>query len=134
MMNTQFTYHKEKLTNWLLTITLFFSIFTFSGYAGNSELRLEQENVPELIISNKQTTYKRTISYKKAFKFIICKDLLKSPCKNWRNTLFTLNILTKVKFKSISRQFYAFKTADFFLQPKNIPQSSDEDIFLTSIG
>ena len=134
MTSTQFTYHKDKTTKWLLTVTLFFSIFTFSGYAGNSQSRQQQATQTELVISNNHKTCKRTISFKKAFELISCNDFLISPYKNWTNTLFTYNLLTKVKLDSISRQFCSHKSADHFLQAKTVSQSSDEDIFATFIG
>ncbi len=134
MTNTQFTYHKDKLTKWLLTVTLFFSILTFSGYAGNSQSRQQQATQTELVISNNHKTCKRTISFKKAFELTSCNDFLINPYKNWTNTLFTYNLLTKVKLDSISRQFCSYKSADHFLQVKTIPQNSDEDIFATFIG
>jgi len=133
MTNTRYTYHKDKLTKWLLTVTMFFSIFTFSGYAGDSQSRQQQPTQTEIVISNHKT-WKRTIPFKKAFERISCNDFLVSNCKNWTNTLFTYNILTKVKLDSISRQFCSHKPAGHFLQVKTIPQSSDEDIFTTFIG
>jgi hypothetical protein len=134
MTNTQYTYNKDKLTKWLLTVTLFFSIFTFSGYAGNSQSRQQQATQTELVISNNHKTCKRTISFKKAFELVSCNAFFISPYRNWTNTLLTYNLLSKVKFDSISKQFCSHKSADHFLQVKTIPQNSDEDSFATIIG
>jgi hypothetical protein len=134
MKNVQFTYLKDKLTKWLLTVVLFFSIFTFSGYDGNSQSRQQQATQTELVISNCHKTCNRTISYKKAFGLFSYNNFFISPCKNWTNTLFTYSILTKVKLDSISSQFYSHKPAFHFLQVKTIPQISDEDNFVTFIG
>lgn len=133
MTNTQFASHKDKLTKWLLTATMVFSIFTFAGYAGNSQLRQQQATQTELVISNNDKTCKRTISYKKAFELISFNTLNRSD-KNWTSALFTFNILTKVKLDNISGQFYSHKPANHFLQVKTIPQSSDEHIFARFIG
>jgi hypothetical protein len=134
MTNVQFPYHKDKLTKWLLTVSLLFSIFTFSGYAGNYQSRQQQATQTELVISINHKTCKRTISYKKAFELISSNDFLISPYNSWTNTLFIYNILTKVKLDSISRQFCFRRSADHFLQKKSIPQSSDEDFFVIFIG
>jgi hypothetical protein len=134
MTNAQFTYHKDKLTKCLLAAALLFSVFTFSGYDGNCQSSYKQTAKTELIFSNNCKTCKRTISYKKAFELIPYNDFLISPFKNRTNTLFAYKILTKVKLDSISRRFYSHKSADCFLQVKTIPQSSDEDIFITFIG
>jgi len=133
MKNIQLTY-KDKLTKWLLTITLLFSVFTFSGYASNSQSRQQQATQTELVISNNHKTCKRVISYKKYFELISYNDFLISTYISWANTLFTYNILTKVKLDSISKQFYSYKSTGRFLQVKTIPKSSDEDIFVTFIG
>lgn len=134
MKNAQFTYHKDKLTKWLLTVTLLFSIFTFSGYADNYHSRQSQTTQTELVISSNQQSCKRTISYKKAFELSIINDFLIFSYKSWTNALFTYNILTKVKFDSISKQYCSHRPADRFPQIKAIPKSSDEDILVTFIG
>lgn len=130
MTNARYTDFKSKLTQWLLRVTLIFAIFTVSGYAGNSE-PIQQKGVQtELVISGNYKASKRTISYIKAFKLIRYNDQLTSTCNSWINTLFTYNILTEVKFNSISRQFYSHRSASRFLPVKTIPQSTDEDIFV----
>lgn len=134
MTNTRYTYHKDKLTKWLLSVTLFFSIFIFSGYAGNSQSRQQQKTQTEIVISDNLKTCKRTISLKKAFELISYNDLLISPYKNWTNALFAFNIITKVKLDNNSRQFCSQKFAPNFFQVKTNPQSSDEDIFGSYIG
>jgi hypothetical protein len=134
MRNIKHTYHKIKLTNWLLTVTLFFSFFTFSGYAGNFQSIQQKPTQTELVISNKRKSCKQVISYRKAFGLLIDNEFLISPYKNWTNALYAYNILTKVKFDFISKQFNFLTFVDRFLQIKTIPQSSDEDIFATFIG
>jgi hypothetical protein len=134
MKNTKHTYHKIKLKNWLLPVTLFFSFFTFSGYAGNFQSIQQKATQIELVILNNHKSCKQLISYKKAFGLLIDNIFSISPYKNWNNILHTCNVLTKVKFDSISKQFNFLKFVDHFLQIKTIPQSSDEDIFATFIG
>jgi hypothetical protein len=134
MRNTKHTYHKIKLTNWLLTVTLFFSFFTFSGYGCNFQSIQQKPTQTELLISNMRKSCKQVISYRKAFGLLIDNEFLISPYKNWKNILHGYNLLTKVKFDSILKQFNFLKFVDHFLQIKTIPQSSDEDIFATFIG
>jgi hypothetical protein len=134
MTSNRPTYYKGKLTKWLLTVTLFFSIFTFTGYAGHSQPGRQQATQTERVLSNHHKTCKRTISYKKAFAPSSCNDFIISPYKNWTNTLFTYHLLTKVAFGSMSMRFLSQKPARHFLREKTIPQSSDEDIFTTFIG
>ena len=129
MTNAQFTYPKDKLAKWLLKVTLFLSVFAFSGYGGNDQSRCQQAIQTELVSSNTHTPCKRTIPYKKAGGLIPCNDCFKGPYKNWTNALFNFNILTKVKLNNISRRFCFHKSVRCFLQPKTIPQNSDADIF-----
>jgi hypothetical protein len=132
-MKTQYPY-KDKLTKWLFTVTLLFSIFTFSGYAGNSQSRQLETNQTELVVSNYSKICKRAVSYKKGVELSHLISPLSNSDKNWINVLFTYNILAKVKLDNISRQFYYYVPTNHFLQVKTIPQSSDEDIFATFIG
>lgn len=134
MMNTKYPYYKDKLTKWFLAVTLLFSIFTFSVYAGNSQSRQLGTTKTELVVSNNPIICKRAVSYKKGLELIRFISPLNSSDKNWINSLFTYNILIKVKLDNISRQFYSHKPANHFLQIKTNPQSSDEDLFATLIG
>ncbi len=133
MMKTQYPSYKNRLTKWLLTVTLLFSVFTFSGYAGNSQSRQLETTHTELVVSSNPKIYKRAVSYKKGMELILFSPLISSD-KNWVNTLLTYNLLTKVKLDTISRQYYSHKPVNHFLQVKTIPQNSDEDIFATFIG
>jgi hypothetical protein len=132
-MKTQYSY-KDRLKKWLLTVTLLFSIFTISGYSGNSQSRPLETTQIELVASNNPKIYKRSVSYKKGIELFHFISPLNSSYKNWANALFTYNILTKVKLNTISRQFYSHKPANHFQQVKTIPQSADDDIFATFIG
>ncbi|GAA0886506.1 hypothetical protein GCM10009120_51050 [Sphingobacterium siyangense subsp. cladoniae] len=128
MTNAQFTYHKVKLTTWLLTVTLLFSIFTFSGYVGNNKPRHQQAPQTELLISINHKPCRQAFSYKKVFELIRTNEFSISSYKSWTNTLLTYNILTKVKIDSISKQFRFHMFAECFLSVKTIPQGSEEDI------
>lgn len=134
MKNTQFTYQKNKLTKWLLSVTLFFCVFNFTAYAGNSQSISFETAKTELIISNNYKAFKRIISFKKALEFITCNDFSINSYKNWTNTLLNYNLLIKVKFISMSRAFCSYNTTRNFLQAKTFPQSSDEDFILTFKG
>lgn len=134
MTNTHFTYPKEKLIKLLLTVTLLFSIFTFSGYAGNYQSKQQQKAQTELVISSKHKTFKRALSCKKAVELLSCKDCLVRTYCGLTDRLFACNLLAKVNFVSVSRQFCSHGSATRFLQVKTIPQSSDEDAFLPFIG
>jgi hypothetical protein len=115
-------------------VTLLFSVFTFSGYSGNSQSKLKPDTQSELLLSNNQKTGKRTISYKKAFELTRVYSNCNSHCTNWTNAQLIYNLQIKIKLNSISGQFYLYKFTLPFQQVKTIPQSSDEDIFEFYIG
>ena len=132
MTDARPTYPKYKLTKWFLTVTLFFSILTFSGYAGTSQTKV-QATQTELLITDKRKTCKRIILYEKSFELSSYNDFVFTPFRNWRNTLVRYNKLTKVKLDSILRQFFSHKLANHFLQVKTISQNSDEDGLVTCL-
>jgi hypothetical protein len=134
MNKTLYPYYKNKLTKWFLTVTLLFSIFTFSGYSGNSQSKQLENIQTEIVVSNNLKTLKKTVSYKKGIELTAFVPLYNNFDKNWANALFTYNILTKVRLNTISSELYSHKPANHFLQVKTIPQNSDEDIFATFIG
>lgn len=132
-MNSKLTYHKDKLTKLLLAVALFLSIFTFSGYAGNSQSRQQLVVKTELVFSTNYKICRSSISYKKASEPIYSNFSSISFYKNWTNTLFAYDILTKLKLDSILRQACP-RPVGHFLQVKTIPQSSDEGILSTFAG
>lgn len=129
MTNTRYIVLKKELTQWFLRVTLLITLFTVSGYAGNAQSRQQEATKTELIISNNHKTDKRTLSYKFCCQLTRCRGILIRPYKSWINTLFTYEILTKVKFKSISKRFCSHRPASWFLLVKT-PKSTDEDIFV----
>jgi hypothetical protein len=133
MKNNQYTYHSFKLTKWLLTVSLLFSIFAFTGYAGNYQLVQQQSTQIVLVISNDQPACSCIILYQKEFVFSGANESLNCLRKNWTNTLIVYNVLTKVKLDNISKQFYANDPACCLLQVKTIPQSFSENVLITLI-
>jgi hypothetical protein len=121
---------KRKLTQLLLRVVLLFTIFTISGYADNHQMGQRQRVRTELVISGNYKVSIGTISYKKAFKPIRFYNLFISRYKSWNNTLFTYDVLTQVKLKSIARQFCFHRPSIRFLLVKTIPKNSDEDTFV----
>lgn len=57
---------KSKLSKWLLTATLFLSVFSFSGYVGQNQSRQSVIKQTELVVAFTSKINKPTISYKKA--------------------------------------------------------------------
>jgi hypothetical protein len=123
------TYYQNRMLKWLLSITLLFSVFSFSGYTGNSPLSHLQSTQTELVISKVQKTGKQTFSFKKAFELFHGNELALSPNINWSNALFASNLRTQVKLSSASKHFYTHVSGNRFLPEKTIPQSTDEDIY-----
>jgi hypothetical protein len=64
-MKSLSTYPKNSLSQFLLVLSLFFTVFAFSGYAGNSKSQEQQTTKTELVLSDNYKTGKRIISYKK---------------------------------------------------------------------
>jgi hypothetical protein len=128
MINAEYTYPKDKLTKWMLTISLFFSILSFSTYDGYSHTNQQQTTKTELVISSKGNICKWTVSYKSTIGLINTNSLLIWTIKNWSNTLSAYSIITKVRFDSISRQFCMNRSATRFIQIKTIPKSSEEEL------
>ncbi len=134
MINTKHPYYKDRLTKWLLTLTLLFSVFTFLCNIGNLQTRQQESKQIEIVASINSKIYNRAISYKKGLKLVSFISPINALYKSWKNSLITSNLLTKVKLDNISKQYQSHKFAYRFLQVKKISQSSDEDIFATLIG
>lgn len=133
-MNTCFTFRKDPALKWLLAVTMLFSIFTVSGYAGNAGPKQQQATQTELVLSSFHKAAGRTISYKRALGLLYATVPAIHPGSNWKNTLFACNLLGKVKLDRISGQYRASTPGISPAQVKTIPQSSDEDVTALFIG
>lgn len=128
-MKTQLRYPKSKLSNFLLVISIFFSVLTFSGNSGNSKSQEQQTTKTELVFSDNYKTGKRIISYKKGIALSPEYNSFNKSKECEKPALSVYNKLTKVKFEANSKQLYSFKPAEPFFQVKTIPQNSTTEFY-----
>ena len=131
-MNNKTIYRKNKLTKYLLTISMLFSVFTFYGFVGQSISQQHKTTQTELVFSSKKTL-KKKVFYKKAVSLSL-ESVLNSSLTYFKNVLMSYNVLTKVAFNSVSKKTQSFELINIFLQRKTIPQISDQDNFLFLIS
>lgn len=134
MTNTSHKYHKKTLLKWLLTVTLLFSVFSFSENANNFQLNNLQNPQIELVLSYNNESNKKTVSYSKLFNVIVCAKSTTCIFCNWISTILNYNQQLKIKFQYLLEQFNSYKSTNHFLNVKIISQNSDEDIFATFVG
>lgn len=133
MTNSSLKYHKNKLSKWLLTITLLFSVFTFSGYGDTSQFAHQQKTQTALVCSTDDKAGKPALSCKKSVIHTHKSTFLYNCNRNDTRILITSTKLIKVKLDHVSKKYHSIKRADTFLQLKSVPQKSGKDIFI-SIG
>lgn len=131
MVNVK-TYRKYKQSKWFLMLPLFFSVFAFSGYTGNSQPGQQKNLQTELVVSNKSKVIKHTVIFATTHSYALVTSTLHKTHEYEANYLFAFNCLDQVSFKSISKQFYSFYPDLSLLQIKTNPLSLDEEI-ITSI-
>lgn len=122
---------KTKLKKWLLTATLFLSVFSFSGYAGQAQPRQVTIKQTELFVTVTSKTNRPTISYKKALAsfFNLSNSISFDP-----KSIFQFNGLTKIKFDYLSKQGFIVFSSGRHFQSRIIPQSQDEEYLITHLG
>ncbi|MDP1744403.1 MAG: hypothetical protein Q8L90_02430 [Bacteroidota bacterium] len=123
-MKSLSTYPKNRFSKFLLAATLFFAVFSFSGYAGNSKSPQQQTTKTELVFSHNYKTGKRIISYKKGIALSTEYNSFNKSKECKKPALSDYNNLNKVKFDANSILLYSFKPAIRFFQLKTIPQNS----------
>lgn len=134
MNAARYTSYKNKLTNWLLAVTLFLSVFSSSGYASSYSAKQQQATQTELVISNSfYNAARRAVSFRKTFINNSFNRSYKLHEKQ-ANALFTYNILNKVKLVHLSMQCDLRIIVRHFVLVKAIPQTSDEELSTSSIG
>jgi hypothetical protein len=122
---------KTRLYKWLLTTTLFLSVFSFSGYAGQNQPRQVALKQTELFVTVTSKTNKPTISYKKALAsfFNLSNSISFDP-----KSILQFNVLAKIKFDYLSKQGFIVFCSGRHFQSKIIPQSQDEECLISHIG
>jgi sensor histidine kinase YesM len=122
---------KTKLNKWLLTAIVFLSVFSFSGYSGQSQTRQAALKQTELFVVVTSKTNKPTISYKKALASFFS---LSSSISFDQKSILQFNGLTKTKFDYLSKQGFIVFCSGRHFQSKIIPQSQDEEFLISHIG
>lgn len=115
---------KGRLSKWLLTTTLFLSIFSFSGYTGQNQLRHVVIKQTELFVTLNSKSNKSTISYQKALSsYFSSSNSISFDAKS----ILQFDRLNKIKFDYLSKQGFIVFCPGRHFQSKIIPQSQDEE-------
>ena len=132
MKDSQHHSHK-KVSRWLLTVTLFLGLFAFAGYTSNTFSREKEAPTTELVVSPK-TNAKRVACYAGAFA-----QFHQGNRCDFRQSEFDLltcfhNRLLKTRIDQNSRCIFSLRKPARFFQRKTLPQTSDEDLFISLRG
>jgi hypothetical protein len=131
-MKSEKTYLNERHTKWLFLVALLLSVFSFSGYSTSSETLAYRVHT-ELVLSKKRINTARGISFSKALNYGKPKTNLSSK-NHLSGALWSYNQLVKAKLKQKAKFSILKKNAESFRRTKTIPQNSEEDPFITSLG
>ncbi|MBK6266177.1 hypothetical protein JKA74_14120 [Marivirga sp. S37H4] len=126
------TYRKEQFSKWLLTVTLLLGIFSFSGYAGNSQVKVQQLHQTEQLFSFQSQRTHKTISF-----YHSCEG--NSPVKpllsnRYQAILWKHAGESKVNYVNHQQLYRLTKSECSVYFNKTIPASSPEDLFTSLVG
>jgi hypothetical protein len=133
-VNANYTYRKGKLSKWLLTIVLFFSSLSFSGYAGNAVAHGQEKTEAIPALAGKSHFHKRCITYKKAIAFAYREKAFANTVKNKRQALAEKRKRIKVRLDDNLKQSFSFTTLEHRAHLKIISRNSDEHPFSSLAG
>src|SRR6266850_3504284 len=133
MKDSRHPHFHKMISTWLLTVTLFLGLFGFTGYSNNTFSREKETRTTELVVSI-TTTAKRAAYYPRVF----AQFHQSSRCDFCQSDFDLLacfhNRLFKTRIDQNSRQVSSFQKTARFFQQKTLPQSPDEDGFLSNRG
>ena len=137
-MAYQKKYRKDKLMQWLLSVTLLLSVFSFSGYSCHAT-SIRQAVQTEWVFFDQLKTDKETGIFKKNNNLndVLSCFISTNYALNifaTRNKLSTYNTRVKVTFDTLSNQFRQMKPTLRFHHIKTIPQTSKVVTRLSFIG
>jgi len=125
-MINQRIYPKAWLANWLLRISLFCSVLTFSGFIDLSPPSAPNTTQTEVIFRGNDNPLK-TVSYKRACYFVTNDIDLSLLLQRQTYALLIFNKKTQAAFKAASRQMYTIEKLHRFIPKKSIPQYSNSE-------
>jgi hypothetical protein len=123
---------EKSLRRGLLTVTLLFSFFSFSGYTGNVPHHEQQVFSTELVV---KTVAKRTIPFSGMFKKFPARDIssiFSKPIIN--NALRVYNTLSKTRFDATSVHLFTFDPTERFFRIRKTSSGMEEDLLLLFRG
>jgi hypothetical protein len=127
MRRLQHLKYRNRLTDWLLIVTLFSGLFLQWGGFGDSDYQQPTIRI-ESVATVRQTTARRSVVFKSRRISSVKKVTFVKRFLVKVNVLLEFNRLEKTKFIAFSKPLIDQKTAAKFLQNKTIPQSSDEEL------
>ena len=128
MTNHQHTICLGKAANWLLKVTLLFSLSAFSGYGYCNQEEPTPPAKTELVVADSPVV-KRYISYRHGFSNFYYHPPISGFYQfETRNTSLISQPLFKTAFKASLKQFFSFRQFPGFQLQKTIPKGSDEDL------
>ena len=128
MINKQVIKNRETIAAWLLKVTLFVSLFAFSGYTANNQQQ-QQTTKTELVVSGNATS-KQTVSYKRALKLCYKNKITSQLCsREIYRSLYHYAARIKTILDNTVNEVLSFEKPNIFFKIKHTPHFSDEDIF-----
>ena len=125
MINDTITYQNGKISKLLLSIALFFGVFSYSGYSINYQSKLVQAVKTELVVKN-NASFKRCVSYKSLIKFFSRNDFSRSYLSFIILELSSLHTnLTAVNLEIASKQFHLQDQIPYWKKVSAEPKSDE---------
>ena len=132
-MLQQTTYQKHSLTKLFFALAFLISPYFTPGYVNYTTAFLQQKAKTEVVVSYKAKIPNWIKSFHKKSN---PKSITKPPAlKNYSaDFLLAFNKLTKVRFDNLKQHSFLIKSPGCFYPLKTVPQSSNENDFISFIG
>jgi hypothetical protein len=119
---------KNRISQWMLALTLLLGIFTFSGYIGHSSVSHQPVKTTELVVT-KGKSVKQTVFFCNTLNTIS-----ENPFSGWSKKYEVYLLIAyrhniETSLNDLLKQLSGLERTDQFFQNKTIPQYSDEYSF-----
>ncbi|MEO5643163.1 MAG: hypothetical protein ABIQ40_12630 [Bacteroidia bacterium] len=128
------TYCKGGLSKWLLTVVLFFSSLSFSGYTENPLAHGQEKTQAVPALAAKPNFHKRCITFKRAIAFTYREKIFANTIENKKKALTEKRRLIKIELDDNLRRSFSFIIIEHAVHLETIPQNSGDDLFSSLAG
>ena len=120
--------YNTNISDWILRIALFFSVFAFASYNNNIQSAAQKSTQTELVLSSSTKKTTKVFSFEKSLNELIIANYPVPVVYRQQHSQLDYNQCIQVKLKVLINKVLAYKSSCVFVLNRIILSNSEEHI------